>query len=73
MVIGTNAMYAYEAAAGVFFDISTMAIKDKDILWDIRPKLILVADKDMDNTEFLGIIRKADRSFESIALVDFEL
>jgi hypothetical protein len=67
MVIGTNAMYAYEAAAGVFFDISTMATKDMDILWDIRPKLILVADKDMDNTGFLGIIRKADRSFESIS------
>ena len=59
MVIGTNAMYAYEASAGVFFDM--------DILWDIRPKLILVADKDIDNTGLLGIIRKADRSFESIS------
>lgn len=60
MVIGTNAMYAYEASAGVFFNISTMATRDMDI----RPKLILAVDKDMDNTGLLGIIRKADRSFE---------
>ncbi|MEA3279105.1 MAG: nucleotidyltransferase domain-containing protein, partial [Thermodesulfobacteriota bacterium] len=67
MVIGTSAMYAYEAAAGVFFDIPTMATRDMDILWDIRPKLILIADKDMDNTGLLGIIQKVDRSFESIS------
>ncbi len=63
MVIGTNAMYAYEASAGVFFDISAMATRDMDI----RPKLILAVDKDMDNTGLLGIIRKADRSFELIS------
>jgi hypothetical protein len=67
MVIGTNAMYAYEASAGVFFDISTMATRDMDILWDIRPKLILAVDKGMDNNGLLGIIRKADRSFEPIS------
>jgi len=71
MVIGTNAMYAYEAAAGVFFDVSTMATGDMDILWDIRPKLTLAVDKDMDNTGLLGIIRKADRSFESISTGGF--
>ena len=59
-------MHAYEASAGVFFDISTMATKDMDILWDIRPKLTLVADKDMGNTGLLDIIRKTDRSFEPI-------
>jgi len=67
MVIGTNAMYAYEASAGVFYDISTMATRDMDILCDIRTKLILAVDKDMDNTGLLGIIRKADRSFELIS------
>jgi len=67
IVIGTNAIYAYEAFAGVFFDISTMATKDMDILWDIRPKLTLVAENDMDNDGLLGIIRKADRSFEPIS------
>ena len=67
IVIGTNAIYAYEAFASVFFDISTMATKDMDILWDIRPKLTLVAENDMDNDGLLGIIRKADRSFEPIS------
>ena len=31
IVIGTNALYAYEAAAGVFFDTSIMATKDMDL------------------------------------------
>ena len=34
---------------------------------DIRPKLTLVAEIDMDNDGLLGIIRKADRSFEPIS------
>ena len=63
IVIGTNAIYAYEAFASVFFDISTMATRDMDI----RPKLTLVAEIDMDNDGLLGIIRKADRSFEPIS------
>ena len=36
IVIGTNAIYAYEAAAGIFFDSSIMATRDMDILWDIN-------------------------------------
>jgi len=34
MVIGTNAMYAYEAAASVMFDAGLMATTDVDFLWD---------------------------------------
>ncbi len=64
LVIGTNAMYAYEAAAGVFFERPLMATRDMDILWDIRPKLTLVVDRESENTGFIGILRKADRSFE---------
>ena len=71
IVIGTNAMYAYEAAAGVFFDNSMMSTKDVDILWDTRRKLTLVTNSNRKPDGLLGIIRKADRSFELVRSGDF--
>lgn len=71
IVIGTNAMYAYEAAAGVFFDSPMMSTKDMDILWDTRRKLTLVTNSDSKPDGLLGIIRKADRSFEAVRSGDF--
>jgi hypothetical protein len=66
VIVGTNALYAYEAAAGVFFDNPIMATKDLDILWDIRSKLALVADNDVDRSGLLDLLLKADRSFEPL-------
>ncbi|MFH1983598.1 MAG: nucleotidyltransferase domain-containing protein [Pseudomonadota bacterium] len=64
-VIGTNAIYAYEAASGVFVDRPILATRDMDILWDIRSRLKLVADSDRPVvTGLLDILRKADKSFE---------
>jgi hypothetical protein len=71
IVVGTNALYAYEAAAGVFFDSPIMATRDMDILWDIRPKLTLVADEDIEPGGLLGILKKTDRSFELLELQKF--
>lgn len=71
IVIGTNAMYAYEAAAGVFFDSPMMSTKYVDILWDTRRKLTLVKDSDDNPDGLLDIIRKADRSFEAVRSGDF--
>jgi len=71
IVIGTNAMYAYEASAGIFFDAPMMSTKDVDILWDIRRKLMLVTDSESKPDGLLGIIRKADRSFEAVRSGDF--
>ena len=67
LVIGTNAMYAYEAAAGIFLDSPMLATQDMDLLWDIRPKLTLYADHEIDQTGLINLLRKADRSFEPIA------
>ena len=64
VVVGTNALYAYEAAAGIFFDSKIMATKDMDILWDIRPKLTLLTDDKTEPGGLLAILRKTDRSFE---------
>jgi hypothetical protein len=64
IVVGTNALYAYEAAAGVFFDTALMATRDMDVLWDVRQKIKLFIDDSVVRPGFIDLLRKADRSFE---------
>lgn len=64
MVVGTNALYAYEATAGVFFDNKAVATEDLDILWDVRSKLKLGIKEDADPKDFIDILRKVDNTFE---------
>jgi hypothetical protein len=66
-VIGANAVYAYEAAAGVFLDRPLTATRDMDILWNVRPKLTLFAEDETDPIDLIDVLRKADKSFESVA------
>ena len=66
-VIGTNAMYAYEAAAGVFLDRPLTATRDMDILWDVRPKLTLFAEDETDPKDLIDVLRKADKSYEPVS------
>jgi hypothetical protein len=65
-VVGTNALYAYEAAAGIFFDSGLMATQDMDILWDVRSRLQLHADQKIGGEGLLPILQQADPSFELI-------
>jgi hypothetical protein len=39
-VVGTHALYAYEAAAGVRLDSDTLATRDMDLLWDTRKRIL---------------------------------
>ena len=71
MVIGTNALYAYEAAAGVFFEQEIMATSDMDILWDTRPKLVLISEEKPHKIDFMDILRKADKSFKMMGEKSF--
>ena len=64
IVVGTNIMYAYEAAAGAFFDRSILATQDMDLMWDTRPKLALVMEKGMEPRGLISLLKRADRSFE---------
>ena len=53
LVIGTNALYAYETHAGVYLSGDITATKDFDFLWDSRKHLSLVS-KDLEfNTKGL--------------------
>lgn len=65
-VIGTNALYAYEAQAGVIFQSALMATRDADMLWDVRSKLQLEAAAPLARGGFLALLQQADRSFELI-------
>lgn len=64
VVVGTNALYAYEAAAGAHFDSAVMDTADVDILWESRARLSLAAD--VRGAGLIGLLRQADRSFEVV-------
>jgi hypothetical protein len=70
-IVGTNALYAYEARAGIFFQRGLMATQDMDMLWDVRPKLRLFAVDGVDSSGLIGILQKADRSFALIGTSSF--
>jgi hypothetical protein len=70
-IVGTNALYAYEARAGVFLERGLLATRDMDVLWDIRPKLRLFAIDDLDNKGLIDILQKADRSFDLLSKKSF--
>lgn len=65
MVIGTNALYGYEALAGVMFDVGLLATTDVDLLWDARSTLKLaLLDPDVREEGVLAILKKVDKSFD---------
>lgn len=64
-VLGTQAMYAYEAGGGVQFLLELLASGDVDLLYDARKKLTLVSTR-LEGDGLLGLLKKADRSFELI-------
>ena len=62
-VVGTNALYAYEAACGVFIDSQVTATEDIDLLFDARRSLKLVADAEITEDSLVQLLKLADRSF----------
>lgn len=63
-VIGTNALYAYEAAAGVRIEEEHLATEDLDLLWDNRKKLTLAIREKITDSGLLGILKRVDKSFQ---------
>ena len=63
MVVGTNALYAYEAAAGVFLEDHYIATEDIDILWDDRKKLTLPIKENGRCQDFISLLKKVDKTF----------
>ena len=64
-VIGTHSLYAYEAAAGIRFEVSeALETKDIDLLWDTRKRLSFIAQMEGLEVSFLGLLREVDSTFE---------
>jgi hypothetical protein len=62
LIIGTNALYAYEALAGVQFDSDIIATSDIDLLWQHRTRITAVT-RDVQEEGLLGILQKIDKTF----------
>jgi len=60
-VVGTNALYAYELAAGVLLLPEHLATEDIDVLLDAR-RAVKIATR-LRSEQLLSLLRKADRSF----------
>jgi hypothetical protein len=63
-VIGTNALYAYEAGAGVRVEEQHLATEDLDLLWDNRKKLTVAIREKITDSGLLGILKRVDKSFQ---------
>lgn len=62
IVAGTNALHAYETAAGVIISAEHVATTDADLVWDTRKSLLLAATG-VRREGLMGILRRVDRSF----------
>lgn len=63
-VLGTNAVYAYEAAAGVWIEPGLTTTEDIDLLLDSRREIAFAATEDISERSLLRVLQKVDRSFE---------
>jgi hypothetical protein len=63
LIIGTNALYAYGALAGVHIDGDLTATTDIDLLWKHQSRITAVA-RDVESLGLLGILKKVDKTFQ---------
>jgi hypothetical protein len=61
-VVGTNALYAYEAEAAVMIDRAQTATIDIDLLWDVRQRLQLAGEA--ADAGIMGLLKSVDVTFE---------
>jgi hypothetical protein len=64
LVIDTNALFCYEATAGIRIEQEHLATEDRDILWDNRKRITLATREKLQPSGLLGILKTADKSFE---------
>lgn len=61
-VVGTNAIFAYEAVAGIFVESGLLATSDIDLHYDVRRGLSL-AFADIRERGLIGLLQQIDHSF----------
>jgi hypothetical protein len=62
-VVGTNALFAYEASSGVMLDSAIMTTGDLDLLVDARTGISFVGTDAMEPDGLIGLLKKTDKSF----------
>lgn len=62
-VVGTHALYAYEAAAGVRIVQKALATQDVDLLWDVRKRIKFETDMERIDRTMMGVLRQVDATF----------
>lgn len=62
-VVGTHALYAYEAAASITFDADAVATRDIDLLWDTRERVPFATRLAKIDSAMLGVLKKVDPTF----------
>jgi hypothetical protein len=65
LIVGTNALFAYEVLAGVHIESGLVASGDIDLLFDARRKLGLAAIQ-MQTEGLIGLLQEVDKSFAPI-------
>ncbi len=70
VMVGTNALFAYEAQAGVFLGQEFVATGDADLLWDARQSTALLAPE-LRRLGVIGLLQKLDQSFQTRGANDF--
>ncbi len=70
IVLGTQCLFAYEAAAGLRIDPSLTASGDVDLMFDAR-KRITIASQKLDGNGLIGLLRKIDKTFEPMRMHSF--
>jgi hypothetical protein len=63
-IIGTYALYAYEAAAGVFLSPELTTTGDIDLMFDARRKVRFAAGHAISERSVMALLKKVDHSFE---------
>ncbi|MEW6635005.1 MAG: nucleotidyltransferase domain-containing protein [Pseudomonadota bacterium] len=66
LVVGTNALFAYEAMAGVQIASGLTATGDIDLLLDSRRRISFVTSEKITQSGLIGVLRKVDRSFKPL-------
>nr|WP_063791549.1 GSU2403 family nucleotidyltransferase fold protein [Burkholderia ambifaria] len=62
-VVGTHALYAYEAMAGVRVESAALATQDVDLLWDTRKRVQFVSQMNILGSTMIGLLKKVDSTF----------
>ena len=63
-VVGTQSLYAYEAAAGLRFASDVTATRDIDLLWDTRKRVTFAQKLAKDSPSMLAALQKVDKTFQ---------